>query len=104
MCHTKLNHVAGAYKQNMGVFDVFKDTVGQPNTGSRHAHRVRSNIGGRTNFFGDGKRTLKKLVQRAAQRPGVSGHTNRIFELTQNLGLPQDHGVQAAGNSEGVAR
>ena len=104
MCHAQLNHVAGAYKQDVGVFDVFKDTVGQPNTGSRHAHRVRSNIGGRANFFGDCKRTLKKLVQRAAQCAGVGGEANCIFELAQNLSLTQNHGVKTAGNSEGVAR
>ena len=98
----QFNHFAGAHKQNFDFPDVFKQLAGQTHSGGGHADGVRANFGGGANFLGHRKAALKKLIQGAAQGPGLFGCAHGVFELTQNLGLAQDHGVEAAGHSKGM--
>ena len=104
MRHAQLNHFTGAHKQNIGFFDVFKNTPCQAHRGRGHADGVRANFRGASDFLGHCKGALKQLVERGAQGTRVAGRAHGFFELSQNLRLAQDHRVEAAGNSKRMPR
>ena len=100
--HHQLDHFTCAYKQNFDFGEVFKNLTCQANRSGRHADGMGTNFSGRPDFFGHCKTALKQLVQGAAQGTSLFSGSDGIFELTQNLCFPQDHGVEAAGHSEGM--
>ena len=63
-----------------------------------------ADFGGAAHLLGHRKRALEQLVERGAQSACVRGGAYRVFHLTQNLRLAQHHGIEAAGDAEGVAR
>ena len=102
VCHHQFDHFAGTHKQHFDFGQVFKQLTGQTHSRRRHADGVRANLGGGPHFLGHGKAALKQLIERTAQRAGLFGCANGVFELTQNLSLAQNHGVQPAGHPECV--
>ena len=99
----QLVHFASANKQDADVLQVFKQLAGQAHRGGGHADGVGPDFGGAAHFLGHGKAALEQLVQGAAQGTGLFGGAHRVFELAQNLGLAQDHGVQPAGHAKRMA-
>ncbi len=65
---------------------------------------MRADFGGGAHLFGHGKAALEQLVQGGAQGAGGVGLAHGLLHLAQDLGLAQHHGVQPAGDAEGVAR
>ena len=64
---------------------------------------MSADLGFRTDFFGDRKCLLKKVVQKYAQAMVVLGSFHCLFHLADDLGFAQHHRIQARGYSEGVA-
>ena len=77
---------------------------GQAYRRRRHADGVGADFGGAAHLFGHRKGTLEELVERGTQCAGVRGGAHGVFHLPQNLRLAQDHGIEAAGDPESVAR
>jgi hypothetical protein len=70
----QFDHFAGADEQHPGFAQVFEDAPGQPDRGSRHRHRMRTDLGGGAHFLGDRERSLEQLAgvpanRRLATRP-----------------------------------
>src|SRR5690606_18912971 len=70
---------------------------------SRHGYRMRADGGLRTDFLGDRKGALEKLMQQSTQRASLLGRAHCVFHLTKNLRLAQHHGVQPAGHPKGMS-
>ena len=100
----QFDHLAGADKQHFDLAQVFEQLPRQPYRGGGHADRVGADLGGGAHLLGYRKGALKQLAQRGAQGAGRLGGPYRVLDLPQDLRLAQYHGVQAAGDSEGVAR
>ena len=100
----QFNHLTRTHKQHFDFAEVFKKLACQSHRRGRHADGMSANFGGRAHFLGNCKTSLKQLIQGAAQGASFFGGPDSIFQLTQNLGFTQDHGVEPAGNPEGMAR
>ena len=96
----QLDHLARAYKQHVGLAQVFEQLRGQAHGGGGHADRMRANFGGAANLFGHCKRALEELVERGTQSARVGCCAHGVLHLTQNLGLAEHHGVEPTGYSE----
>ena len=99
----QFDHFARTHEQHADVLQVLEQLPCQTHRRSGHADGMRADFGRTAHLFGHGKGALKQLVQGTAQGAGVFGSAHSILELAQNLGLTQDHAVQAAGHAEGVA-
>ena len=65
---------------------------------------MRTDFGRCAHLFGHRKRALEQLRKRGAQRTGGIRSAHGVFELAQNLGFTQHHGVEPAGDAKCVAR
>jgi hypothetical protein len=68
----------------------------------RHRHRVGADRSGRTYFLGYGEGVLEQLVQQRAQRARLFGAARGILNLAEDLGLADDHQIEATGDAEHV--
>ena len=64
---------------------------------------MSADLGFRTDFFGDRKCLLKKIVQKNAQSMIFLSCFHSLFHLTDDLSFAEHHRIQAGGDSEGVA-
>jgi hypothetical protein len=99
----QVDHFTGAHKQHPDAAQVLEDLRGQPHRRCRHADAVGAHFGAGAHLLGHRKGALKQLVQRGAHGAGLVGRAHRVFHLTENLWLAQNHGIEPAGHSEGVA-
>ena len=104
MRHAQLDHFPCTDKEDMHLTEVFKQASRQPNGGCSHADGMGPDLGLAAHLLGNGERALKELVQRRSQRSRFVGHSHGILELTQDLRLAEDHGVQPTGDPKGVPR
>jgi hypothetical protein len=98
----QLDHLAGADEEDADLAQVLEQLGGQAHRGSSHADRVGADLGGGAHLLGHREGALEQLVQRGAQGAGGLGLAHRLLHLAQDLRLAQHHGVQAAGDAEGM--
>ena len=68
---------------------------GELNCGETDRNRTAGYPGAGADFLGDEKRTVQKAVENGAGAAVFGGDLESILELTENLGLTDDHRIQA---------
>ena len=102
MVGAQLDHFAGADEQHVLLVDAGEDALRQAHRGGGHGHRIGADGGGAAHFLGHREGALEQLVQQRAHGAGLLGGFHRLLELAENLGFAQHHGIQPAGDAEGV--
>ena len=99
----QLDHFACTNEQHIVFAQVFKQLTSQAHRGSGHADAVGANFSAAAHLLGDSERTLEHLVQGGTQSPRLAGHAHRVFQLTQDLRLAQDHRIETTGHAKRMA-
>ena len=80
-----------------------EDFLGQFDGHGRNRDRRRSNGGFGADALGYGKGPRQQLIELGAYRSYRTGGGVGFFNLSQNLGLTDDHGVEAGGYAKNMA-
>ena len=93
----------GADQHGRVSAEVREELLRQGHSGIGNGNRARTDLRVRPDFLGDRERVLKQSRQILADRARILGVAIRLFELSQDLGLAEHHGVEAAGDPEDMA-
>ena len=99
----QIDHLARPDEQDVCLVECRENSRRQPHAGGGHRYRLGADRGAAADFFGDGERALKQLVQIGAHRAGVFGALGRVLHLTEDLRFAQHHRVEAGGNPKCMA-
>ena len=96
----KFGHFSGANDQDPLVFQLAQDLFREFHRGKADRYGLVGDLGFRPDPFGHGKGTVEQFVQNqprgfAVRRPAIG-----FLQLTEDLGFPQNHGIQAGGDPE----
>ena len=95
-------HVAGAHHERGVCAQVRIDATCQTDRCGGDRYRVLADAGFRPHPFGRGKGGLEQLIERGAGAAGFLSRAVRVLQLTQDLRLAEDHGIESRGDTEGV--
>jgi hypothetical protein len=99
----QLDHVARADEQHLLVLQAREDARRELHRRRRHRHARRADAGGAAHLLGDGEGALEEPVQHRAERAGGLGGARGLLHLAEDLRLAEHHGIQARGDTEGMA-
>ena len=98
----QFGHLARPQEKNRLALETPEDLSGQFHRHGAHRDRGLGDSGIGPDPFGDPKRRWKKGFQRRSRGSRLTRHGVRLFQLSQDLGLSRNHGVEAAGHPEHV--
>ena len=102
MRHAQLDHLAGTDEQDVEPRALIKNATGQMHCRRCHRDDIGTNGGGGSHFLGNRKSALKKFAQQGTQGTRLISQSCRLFHLTEDLRLTQNHGIETAGNPKHV--
>ena len=99
----QFDHLARADEQDVQFTDGGENLFGQLYRRGGHGYRAGTHRRAAAHFLGHGKGALEQAVEQGAQRADIFGGAYGVLQLTEDLGFPQHHGIQARGHTEGMA-
>ena len=98
----QFGHLAGAHQQDGLAGQLAEDLPGQADRGIADADGVVADAGFAAHPFGHGEGLVQQAVQNGAGGLVLGGLPVGLLDLPQDLGLAQDHGIEAGGYPEEV--
>lgn len=98
-----LTRLTRAENHDLPATQVSKDFACQVHRHRAHGCRPAGDLGLRAHFLGDAESVLEKFVQMGVGGSVFAGGGVGLFDLTEDLGFPDDHGIEPAYDSEKMA-
>lgn len=95
-------HFSGADDHDVGVFEVAEDFFGEVDGDGADGGLAFLDGGGVADFFADGESALEEFVEGAAGGLGFEGGGVSFFDLAEDFGFAEDHGVEAGDDAAEV--
>lgn len=99
----ELRHLAGADEQNGLALEVAKDLAREIDGDGGDGDGARADLGLVAHTFCDCEGALQEAFEGAGDGADFAGYVVRLFDLTENLRLADDHGIKRRGDAEEVA-
>ena len=96
-------HLAGADDEDRLPFQRAENLFGEFDRDRGDRHRRRSDGGLGAHALGDGEGAAEELVELSANGAYGAGGGVGLFDLAENLGFADDHGIQARSHAEEMA-
>ena len=103
VARTELHSLPGTHEQGSSRVQVPEDALGEGHRGVGHRDRTRADVGIGAHALRHRERPLEELVEHDAERARAPGEPVCLLELTQDLGLAEHHGVEAARDPHHMA-
>ncbi len=96
----ELDHFAGSDEQRFAAFQPIENLSGQLDGGGTDRQPAAAYVGLGAGAFADFQGALEQLVDKKACGAAALGDFQSLSHLTENLGLADDEGIDAAGDAK----
>src|ERR1700733_422826 len=100
MPRRKLAHLAGADQQDAFAFERTENLLGKVHGNGSNRNRRAADLGFIADLFGNREGRLQQLFEMRLHRTNGASRSIRLFHLSKNLRLSDDHRVEARGDAE----
>jgi hypothetical protein len=99
----EFRHLSGSHEEDGLALEGAEDLTGEVDGDGGDGDGAGADLGLGADFFCDGEGALEESFEVGGDGAGFAGDGVGLFDLTEDLGLADDHGVEGAGDAEEMA-